>query len=292
MKLAIQHRPDIITSDYDMPVMDGWDFCARLRESEFTSAIPVVMVSSRDTITDKRKAQSLGVAAYLTKPFKTEDLERIVKTMVVQTQRRKKAESLEKYTSNDAVRDIERGGPTPLEAHSVTILSTNIADFGKKFDWLGTDRALEMLNDYFTNFTDIVIERKGVVDSIAGDELLVRFDTGDAKGDAMNAADAVVAMLEYLDDYNARNDDELEVRIGMHSDRILVGNYGSAKNRLVYSMLGDGVGITKQLQRATAPNSCLISADAYAHVQESIGDLPSYSIPRRGGERDIVAYKL
>ncbi len=292
MKLATQHQPDIITSDYDMPVMDGWDFCARLRESEYTSDIPVVMVSSRSTITDKRKAQSLGVAAYLTKPFKTEDLERIVKALVVQNQRRKKEEALEKYTSTDAVKDIERGGPTPLETRIVTMVSTNIADFTKKFDWLGTDRALEMLNDYFTQFTEIITERKGVIDSLGGDEILARFDSADPKSDAMNAADAVVAMLEYLDHYNAHNDDELEVRIGLHTDRVLVGNYGSAAHRMVYSMLGDGVGITKLLQRSTAPNSCLISTDTYDYVKESIGDLPSYSVPRRSGERDIVAYKL
>ena len=292
MKLAVQHRPDIITSDYDMPVMDGWDFCARLRESEFTSDIPVVMVSSRNTATDKRKAQSLGVAAYLTKPFKTEDLERIVKALVVQTHRRKKEEALEKYTTSDAVEDLERGGPTPLDTRTVTILSTNIADFTKKFDWLGTDRALEMLNEYFTTFAGIIADRKGVIDSIAGDEILSRFDTGDVQGDAMNAADAAVAMLEYLDDYNARHDDELEVRIGVHTDRILVGNYGSAAHRLIYSMLGDGVNVAKQLQRATAPNSCLMSEDTFAHVRESIGDLPSYTVPRKTGERGITAYKM
>jgi CheY-like chemotaxis protein len=292
MKLAIQYRPDIITSDYDMPIMDGWDFCARLRESEYTSDIPVVMVSSRSTITDKRKAQSLGVAAYLTKPFKTEDLERVVKALVVQTHRRKKEEALEKYTSSDAVQDLERGGPTPLDTRVVTILSTNIVDFGKKFDWLGTDRALEMLTDYFSNFATIITERKGVIDSLGGDEILARFDTGEAQNDAMNAADAVVAMLEYLDDYNARNDDELEVRMGLHTDRLLVGNYGSAAYRMVYSMLGDGVRIAKELQRATAPNSCLISEETFEHVKASIGELPSYSVPRKSGERDIVAYKL
>ncbi|TAE28247.1 MAG: response regulator [Candidatus Kapaibacterium sp.] len=292
MKLATQHQPDIITSDYDMPVMDGWDFCARLRESEYTSEIPVVMVSSRSTITDKRKAQSLGVAAYLTKPFRNEDLERIVKALVVQTQRRKKEEALEKYTSSDAVQDLERGGPTPLETRIVTMISTNIVEFTKKFDWLGTDRALEMLNDYFTRFAEIIAERKGVIDSLGGDEILARFDTADPKSDAMNAADAVVAMLEYLDEYNAHSDDEVEVRIGLHTARLLVGNYGSAAHRMVYSMLGDGVGITKLLQRSTAPNSCLISSDAYEYVKASIGDLPSYSVPRRSGERDIIAYKL
>jgi CheY-like chemotaxis protein len=293
MKLALQHRPDIITSDYDMPVMDGWDFCARLRESEYTQHIPVVMVSSRDTNTDKRKAQSLGVAAYLTKPFKTEDLEKVVKALVVQTQRRKKEETLEKYTAADTIQKLsEHGGAPPTEERAVTIFSCNICDFSKKFDWLGTERALEVLNDYFQVVTGIIIERRGVVDSIMGDEILARFDTGDQPGDALNAIDSAIALLEYLDSHNSRLNDELEVRIGIHSDRVLVGNFGSAEHRLVYSMLGDGVNVAKQLQRATAPNSCICSAETYNFVRESVGDLQSYYVPRKGGGRDIVAYKL
>ncbi|MFY7999601.1 MAG: response regulator [Candidatus Kapaibacteriota bacterium] len=291
MKLAVQHRPDIITSDYDMPVMDGWDFCARLRESEFTQHIPVVMVSSRDTNTDKRKAQSLGVAAYLTKPFKTEDLEKIVKALVVQTQRRKKEETLEKYTSSDAVTKLSEGLSNQMEERNVTIFSSNICEFGKKFDWLGTERTIEVLNEYFRVVTSMITERTGLIDSIMGDEILARFDSGDPDTDALNAIDTAVALLEHLDAYNSHDTDELEVRIGIHSDRVLVGNFGSAE-RLVYSMLGDGVNIAKQLQRSTAPNTCLFSADTYAYVKDSVGDLQSYSVPRKSGERDILAYKL
>jgi hypothetical protein len=32
--------------------------------------------------------------------------------------------------------------------------------------------------------------------------------------------------------------------------------------------------------------------DTYDFVRESVGDLQSYSVPRKGGERDIIAYKL
>ncbi|MCS6808168.1 MAG: response regulator [Bacteroidota bacterium] len=292
MKLAIQHRPDIITSDYDMPVMDGWEFCARLRESEFTNDIPVVMVSSRDTARDKRKAQALGVAAYLTKPFKTEDLEKVVKALVIQAQRRRKEEILEKYASSDALKTIGDGASAVMQERTVTIFSSNICNFGKKFDWLGTERTLEVLNHYFHVVISTLIKHEGSVDAIMGDEILARFDTGEPSTDALNAVDAAVALLEYFDAYNSREEDELEIRIGIHSDCMLVGNFGSPEHRLVYSMLGDGVNVAKLLQRATAPNTCLLSSETYAYVKESVGDLPSYAVPRRGGERDIIAYKL
>jgi class 3 adenylate cyclase len=249
------------------------------------------MVSSRDTNTDKRKAQSLGVAAYLTKPFKTEDLEKIVKALVVQTQRRKKEETLEKYTSSDAVTKLSEGLSNQMEERNVTIFSSNICEFGKKFDWLGTERTIEVLNEYFRVVTSMITERTGLIDSIMGDEILARFDSSDPDTDALNAIDTAVALLEHLDAYNSHDTDELEVRIGIHSDRVLVGNFGSAE-RLVYSMLGDGVNIAKQLQRSTAPNTCLFSADTYAYVKDSVGDLQSYSVPRKSGERDILAYKL
>ncbi|MFT4071964.1 MAG: two-component regulator propeller domain-containing protein [Dysgonamonadaceae bacterium] len=64
-------KPNLIISDIMMPEMDGFEFTKRLRENEETSQIPIILLSAKDTISDRSKAYALGVESYITKPFST-----------------------------------------------------------------------------------------------------------------------------------------------------------------------------------------------------------------------------
>ena len=61
--------PDLILLDINMPDMDGFEICRRLKESESTKDIPVIFVSAVDEIFDKVKAFELGAVDYINKPF-------------------------------------------------------------------------------------------------------------------------------------------------------------------------------------------------------------------------------
>lgn len=64
---------DVIVLDLMMPVMDGWTFAARVRESR---KIPIVVLSAANDIS--RHAEGLGAAGVITKPF---DLETLLPTI-------------------------------------------------------------------------------------------------------------------------------------------------------------------------------------------------------------------
>lgn len=67
--LATQMLPDIIVSDYQMPVMSGVEMIEKLRQNPETAHIPVIMLTARGfAIEDDRKEQ-LRIAACLSKPF-------------------------------------------------------------------------------------------------------------------------------------------------------------------------------------------------------------------------------
>ena len=66
LRMARENRPDVITLDAMMPVMDGWSVLAKLKSDPELSAIPVVMLT---IIEDKSLAFSLGASDYLTKPI-------------------------------------------------------------------------------------------------------------------------------------------------------------------------------------------------------------------------------
>lgn len=72
--LALSENPDVIVTDYQMPVMSGLEFLEKLRSSEQTKDIPAILLTARSfAITDEQK-QALNINACLSKPFSPKEL--------------------------------------------------------------------------------------------------------------------------------------------------------------------------------------------------------------------------
>lgn len=71
---ALECHPDIVITDVKMPVMDGYEFCRRLRQSVELKNIPVIMLSARNSVADRVKGIQAGADAYMVKPFVSEEL--------------------------------------------------------------------------------------------------------------------------------------------------------------------------------------------------------------------------
>jgi CheY-like chemotaxis protein len=69
LELARQHRPDLILLDLHLPIMEGQEVLARLKEQESTSGIPVVVVSADATASRVEALLDAGADAFLTKPL-------------------------------------------------------------------------------------------------------------------------------------------------------------------------------------------------------------------------------
>ncbi|MCG6133083.1 MAG: response regulator [Nostoc sp. LLA-1] len=61
--------PDIILLDINMPGMDGYQVCQRLKADDKTCGVPVIFISALDDVLDKVKAFGMGGVDYITKPF-------------------------------------------------------------------------------------------------------------------------------------------------------------------------------------------------------------------------------
>ncbi len=73
-KLACEHRPDLIVSDYQMPVMDGLEFCKQLAADPETGGIPVVMLTARGHKVPPAELARTNIKCFLDKPFSTRHL--------------------------------------------------------------------------------------------------------------------------------------------------------------------------------------------------------------------------
>ena len=69
-----QVAPDLVTLDVVMPRLDGFAAAATLRSDPRTAALPIVMVTTAAQPADHRRAEEIGVDAYVTKPFEPADL--------------------------------------------------------------------------------------------------------------------------------------------------------------------------------------------------------------------------
>jgi DNA-binding response OmpR family regulator len=74
MAVIAQKLPDIILLDIMMPMMDGFEVCAALKENPATADIPVIFVTALTTLDDKVKGFSVGGVDYVTKPFQHEEV--------------------------------------------------------------------------------------------------------------------------------------------------------------------------------------------------------------------------
>ena len=68
-KLACEHGPDVIVTDYQMPQMTGIELIEKLRQNESTAETPVLMLTARGFAIDDDQKETLKVAACLSKPF-------------------------------------------------------------------------------------------------------------------------------------------------------------------------------------------------------------------------------
>lgn len=74
LRKAEEIVPDLIITDVMMPVMDGYTFCRRVRESELLCHVPIIMVTAKATVEDKIAGLESGADAYMEKPFHPDEL--------------------------------------------------------------------------------------------------------------------------------------------------------------------------------------------------------------------------
>jgi CheY-like chemotaxis protein len=73
LEIAAAEAPDMVLMDVEMPLLNGFEACRRLRQSANPN-IPIILVTSRAELSFVRKGFEAGCNGYLTKPVNAEDL--------------------------------------------------------------------------------------------------------------------------------------------------------------------------------------------------------------------------
>lgn len=175
--------------------------------------------------------------------------------------------SFESYFPPQVVRKI-MANPDSIwdkgERKELSILFSDIRSFTTHSAKLPPDRIRKFLNEYFEAMVEIVFQHRGTVDKFIGDGLMVFF--GDPEPLPDHATRAVRAALEMQ--RKARELDAawkergegipLEIRIGVNTGEVVVGNMGSSRH-LSYTVLGADVNLAQRLESNAHPGGILIS---------------------------------
>ena len=74
LELALREKPDIVVTDYQMPVMTGLELVEKLRQHEETKDIPVIMLTARSFAIEQEQQDALQISGCLSKPFSPREL--------------------------------------------------------------------------------------------------------------------------------------------------------------------------------------------------------------------------
>jgi len=153
---ATRGDPQLIVSDVNMPEMDGFTLCRRLREEGVT--IPIVLLTARDTEIDEALGLELGADDYVVKPFSS----RVLLARVEALHRRERfrgggatEEAAERITVRQLTLDLQR-----LEArYADQPFETTVTEF--------------KLLCALARRPGIVLSREQLLDRIRGDDSVV-----------------------------------------------------------------------------------------------------------------------
>ena len=83
-ELARQEKPDIIVTDFQMPVMTGLELVQKLRRCEQTKDIPVIVLTARSFAIEDKQKENLQISQCLNKPFSPKELLRSIEDVLYQ----------------------------------------------------------------------------------------------------------------------------------------------------------------------------------------------------------------
>ncbi len=74
LKLFAEREPDLVVLDGNLPDIDGFEVCRRLRKTERGRTVPILMCTVRSALTTVSAGLEAGATDYVLKPFEIEEL--------------------------------------------------------------------------------------------------------------------------------------------------------------------------------------------------------------------------
>ena len=274
LDLVAADPPDLILLDVMMPILDGFTTCTRLKESDDTRFIPVIIMTALDAMEDRIRGIEAGADDFLTKPVDPRELIARIQTALKlkQAMDRKLAEvsrakdHFAKFVP-EAVKRLVAENPDAPELgekreREVTVLFLDISGYSRLSEELPADALNELVERYFSAFLDRIQEMGGDINETAGDGFMAIFQDADH---APRSVDAALALLQATAALNSDADQHpLQIHMGLNTGTALVGSTrfeGARGTRWTFTASGPVTNLAARLAGAAEAGQALIGAD-------------------------------
>jgi adenylate cyclase len=184
------------------------------------------------------------------------------------------------------------------ERREITAFFSDVQGFTSISEKLGPEELVELLNEFLTEVSDIIMKYKGGVDKYEGDAVIAFFGAPNelkkhAEAACLACIDIQARLVALREGWRQRGKPELKVRIGLFSGPAVVGNMGS-RNRMSYTMMGDTVNTAARLEGVNKRyGTYILVGDAtYQAAAGSIAARELDAVKVIGKNKPLVIYEV
>lgn len=142
------------------------------------------------------------------------------------------------------------------ERRTVTVLFSDIRGFTSISERKVPEEVVEMLNEYFTEMTNIIFKWDGTLDKFVGDEIMAFWGAPAEQPDhaelavrcALNMTDRLSEMQEK---WIKEGKEVLDCGIGINTGEVIIGNIGATGKKMDYTVIGDHVNLAARVEKLT-----------------------------------------
>ena len=281
---------DLMLLDMEMPELDGLGVLKVVKSTPELSYLPVIIVSSAEDFDRIVECIQVGAEDYLPKPFnavllrarvfsslekkRLRDLDR---EHILELQREKEMLHIEQMKSEKLMLNIlpkpiadrlKRGEKNIAGSYpEVTVLFSDLVGFTKMSATKTAPELVKLLNDIFSRF-DKRAELLGLEKiKTIGDAYMAVGGLPIPRSDhAEIVADMALGMYQDLADFNQANQQEIQMRIGIHSGPVVAGVIGFTK--FSYDLWGNTVNTASRMESTSGNGRIQVSAITHQLLKE------------------------
>jgi adenylate cyclase len=276
LELLAESPSDVVLLDIVMPELDGIEVLDLIKADPKLRDLPVIMISGLDDYGNVVRCIESGAEDYLPKPFDPVLLRARIaaglnKRRIHELEHARVRDVFARFLPESMVDQVLVNGDKDVRLGGVrlvgTALFTDLRGFTSFAESTPPDRVIDVLNRFFGEMSDAVLDNGGTLVAYLGDGLLAVFgapvESDDHADRALRAAREM--LRERLPRFNqwlceTSDREGFAIGIGVSSGPLMSGNVGSER-RLEYTAVGDTVNTASRLESLTkdVPHELLIS---------------------------------
>ena len=309
---------DVVLTDIEMPIMNGYQLLERRHNDASLRAIPFIVVSSVDDMASIIRCITLGAEDYLPKPFDpvllharvgacldrkrmTDELHQwnvhLAKRVDEKVREVERLNMLRRFVTPQLAEAIASGGDSILKSHrrEINVLFCDLRGFTSFSETAEPEEVMEVLREFHHAVGPMIFEHEGTIAQFTGDGMLVFFNDPVPLDDpAWNAVRLAVAMRDRTGELSRgwrKRGHELTLGIGIAVGFATCGEIGFP-GRTEYTAIGTVVNLAARVCAIAPGEQILVTNRVHAAVEERVTANALGDVEFKGISRPVPVFEV